>query len=162
MEKQHGQIKDAHLKQLLNIHLMYTKQQIEILTALKDQMGALVADIVEKCHSERLVAGIMAKTGSSERTMENLVNILWEPLRSEHYEFTVHRRGRGIQIICSSCPLAGLYRMAGGEDWGYHLYCAADEKIVQAFNPDMGFERTKTLMQGYDSCDHFYYMKHHA
>ncbi|MFC2012727.1 L-2-amino-thiazoline-4-carboxylic acid hydrolase [Chloroflexota bacterium] len=32
--------------------------------------------------------------------------------------------------------------------------------MASAFNPDIGFQRTKTLMRGDDCCDHIYYLKH--
>ena len=44
-------------------------------------------------------------------------------------------------------------------DWLYHHTCSADEAMVSGFNPKIGFRRTKTLMQGDDYCDHYYYMK---
>ena len=45
------------------------------------------------------------------------------------------------------------------EDLMYQHTCSVDECIATTFNPQIGFRRTKTLMQGDEYCDHFYYMK---
>ena len=37
---------------------------------------------------------------------------------------------------------------------GFAYYCAYDYGFCQGLNPALQFSRTKTLMQGADSCDH--------
>ncbi|MCM2284047.1 MAG: L-2-amino-thiazoline-4-carboxylic acid hydrolase [Desulfobacula sp.] len=148
---------EINLKELRQVHFMYVKQQTTLLNALRNALGSSVAKIAAKAQTESLQQMVMQK--ANDRSMEGLIQLLWEPLRSQRYEFTIHRSDKGVQIICTACPLAALYQAAGGADWGYHLYCAADEAIVRKFNPDMGFLRTKTIMEGHECCDHFYYMK---
>jgi hypothetical protein len=45
--------------------------------------------------------------------------------------------------------------MLGEPDLGY-LLCAGDEPAVKAFNPALGFQRTKVLMRGDEECDHVF------
>lgn len=40
--------------------------------------------------------------------------------------------------------------------------CEGDAPMAAAFNPDIGFQRTKTLMEGADCCDHVFYLKTEA
>ena len=148
----------AILPALRELHVMYTSQQITLLNALKDEFGPEVVTVVEQANStavcQRFLAGANGK-----RTIEALINFLWEPLSTKGYAFTIDRSDEGVQMKCTACPWAALYKNLGGAEWGFHLYCAVDEDLVEAFNPQIGFKRTKTLMEGHDSCDHFYYLK---
>jgi predicted ArsR family transcriptional regulator len=148
----------ALLPAIRELHLMYTHQQIMLLNALKENFGPDVVVVVEQANSASICQQFLAGA-NGERTIEALIDLLWEPLRTKGYEFTVDQTDEDVQMTCTACPWATLYRNLGGADWGYHLYCAADEDLVDAFNPQIGFKRTKTLMEGYDSCDHFYYLK---
>jgi len=148
------------LQVLKEVHLMYVKQQVSLLEALKAELGTQVAEIVERVHSGELCRPFRELAQKTDKnTIEDLIATLWEPLREKRYEFTVEHQDDGVQIYCTSCPLANLYRFSGGAEWGYRLYCAADDPLVEAFNSHIGLKRTKTLMEGHDCCDHFYYIK---
>ena len=159
METQKPMLDQQSLLQAMReVHVTYVKQQIMLLNALKDKFGSAVVDVVQQTNSKALChVYLMQATG--EGTIEDLINVLWEPLRSKGYEFTVEHSDKGVQMKCTVCPFAALYKNLGGAEWGYHLYCAADEYLVEGFNPAIGFNRTKTLMEGHDCCDHFYFMK---
>jgi predicted ArsR family transcriptional regulator len=146
------------LPAIRELHLMYTHQQITLLNALKDKFGPEVVAVVEQANSAAVCQQFLAGA-NDERGIEALIDLLWEPLRTKGYEFTIARTDEGVQMTCTACPWATLYKNLGGADWGYHLYCAVDEDLVEAFNPQIGFKRTKTLMEGQDACDHFYYLK---
>lgn len=149
------------LKQALkNCHFMYVQQQLAILNALKTKFGPEVVEIVEHVNGEEICQTYLRKIQNpGERTIDDLINVLWEPLRNRGYEFTIERSEKGVQMECTVCPLANLYKALGGTDWGYHLYCSADEYLVKGFNPKIGFKRLKTLMEGHNCCDHFYFIK---
>jgi hypothetical protein len=144
----------------VNVHRQYVKQQIVTLNALARHFGPGVADVVEQTHAEEaLQPYLVTARKENMSTIDDLVGLVWEPLRAHGYEFTVERSERGTRITCTACPLAGLYRQMGGPEWGYRLYCAMDSRLVEQFNTRIGFVRTKTLMEGEDCCDHFYYLK---
>jgi predicted ArsR family transcriptional regulator len=156
------QTKEAEQPSILpairDLHVMYTSQQIALLNALKDKLGPEVATVIEQANSTAVCQRFL--TGANgERTIEALIDFLWKPLRPKGYEFTIDPSDEGVQMTCTACPWATLYKNLGGAEWGFHLYCIVDEDLVEAFNPQIGFKRTKTLMEGYDSCDHFYYLK---
>lgn len=92
--------------------------------------------------------------------IEELVHVVWEHFaKSGGFEFELEQMEAGVQVHCTKCPLADMALAIGEAEWGYRLYCATDPIMVEAFNPQIGMTRTKTLMQGHDCCNHFYYYK---
>jgi predicted ArsR family transcriptional regulator len=150
---------DLALKQALKaVHGMYIQQQIGVLDALKAEFGDGVADVVRGKASADACAifhGLAEKVG--DNSINGLVNVLWEPLRTKGYAFTSEAVDGGVRMHCTACPFAAMYRAMGGAEWGYALYCAADADLTKAFNPQIGFRREHTLMEGHDCCDHEYF-----
>lgn len=146
------------LHALKAVHVMYVKQQLTLLNALHAHFGPDVARIAAQASAEQFCQLYLAQA-SEQRTIDDLIRLLWEPLRQQGYEFTIQHTAQGVQMTCTACPLAKLYRQLGGAEWGYHLYCAADAMLTEHFNPRVGFRRTTTLMEGHACCDHLYYNK---
>jgi predicted ArsR family transcriptional regulator len=147
-------------KSINDLHVLHTQQKIALLNAFKKKYGSEVFQVVDQANGLAIREMYQNKNnGVDERSIEDLINMVWEPLRNQGLEFTMERTANSIQMKCTKCPVADLYKQAGGTEWGYHLYCAADKHIAEAFNPQIGFRRTKTLMEGHDCCDHFYYLK---
>ncbi len=90
--------------------------------------------------------------------IDDLIRLLWEPLRDK-LEFTVEKLNNGVQVYCTSCSFADVGKKINGAKWIRCLVCNGDPHIVEAFNPQIGLRVTKTLMQGDDCCDHFYFLK---
>jgi len=63
-----------------------------------------------------------------------------------------------IEYNYTRCLWAEVFRELGEPDLGF-LLCAGDEPAVKAFNPALGFKRTKVLMQGDEVCDHLFYIE---
>lgn len=150
---------DLALKQALKaVHGMYIQQQIGLLDALKAEFGNGVVDVVRgKAVGDAcaMFHGLAEKTGRN--SIDDLVNALWEPLRTKGYVFSMETVDGGVRMHCTACPFAAMYRTMGGAEWGYALYCAADADLAKAFNPRIGFRRSHTLMEGDDCCDHEYF-----
>jgi predicted ArsR family transcriptional regulator len=147
------------MKQALKaVHGMYIHQQIGLLEVMKAEFGSKVVDVVrgkatdDACAMFRELAGLTGKN-----SIDDLVAALWEPLRGRGYEFTQEKVDGGVMMNCTACPFATMYRAMDGEEWGYALYCAADEDLTKAFNPKIGFKRTMTLMEGHACCNHEYF-----
>ena len=135
---------------------------IALLNALAEQFGKeKVVEIVEMVVAENARAEwaeIAREEGSN--TIDDLVRILLEPLRDgQGFEFTLEERDGGVQMHCTQCSHVELAKEVDGREWLYYLVCGGDPYIVEGFNPKMGFQRTKTLMEGHDCCNHFYFMK---
>ena len=93
------------------------------------------------------------------QTIDDFLRVLWEPLPAQGFEFTSEETPEGMQMHCTRCPLVDLAAAFDAKNWFYHFACAGDPHMVAGFNPNMGFRRTKTLMEGDEYCDHFYFMK---
>jgi hypothetical protein len=56
------------------------------------------------------------------------------------------------------CIWAELFRELGRPDIG-HWFCDGDADSARAFDPRIGFQRTRVLMDGDPYCDHLYYLE---
>jgi predicted ArsR family transcriptional regulator len=141
-------------KQLERAH---TGRLVFLLRGLEEQLGPQVVEVVERISGEAIRARWAQIAEKEGNTIEDFIRVLWEPLRAEGFEFTSEVVEGGVQMRCTRCPLVDLAREIDAADWLYRLNCGSDPHMVAGFNPKMGFRRTKTLMQGDDCCDHFYY-----
>jgi hypothetical protein len=66
---------------------------------------------------------------------------------------------KAFEIKVTECIWAKTFREAKAADLGYVLSCYGDFAAAQGFNPKMRMSRTKTLMQGEDSCNHRYILE---
>ena len=53
------------------------------------------------------------------------------------------------------CLWADIFRELGATDIGW-WWCGGDEPSARNYTPALGFERTKTLMDGESECDHVF------
>ena len=51
------------------------------------------------------------------------------------------------------CRYAEMYRSLGLADLGATMSCNRDGSLIEGFNPDVEFTRTRTIMSGADHCD---------
>ena len=76
-----------------------------------------------------------------------------EVLTHEVVEDTENSLGLSV----TECVWADVFRDAGlGGEIGHAAVCNMDYHWPTAFNPNFKLERTKTLMQGHDECNHRY------
>jgi len=54
------------------------------------------------------------------------------------------------------CKYAEMYKQHGLEKYGHLLSCGRDGALMEGFNPDIKFTRTRTIMEGDDLCDFCY------
>jgi predicted ArsR family transcriptional regulator len=147
-------------KQRDQLQRAFTGRLVFLLRGLQQRLGDPVVAAVDDTMSGAIRAEwarLAAQNGSN--TIGDLIRLLWEPLRAQGFEYTQEQRADGVQMRCTRCPMADGAHEMNIADWMFRLDCGADEHIVAGFNPKIGFRRTKTLMQGDDCCDHFYYYK---
>jgi predicted ArsR family transcriptional regulator len=143
-------------KQLDRAH---TGRLVFLLRGLEKELGPQVVEAVDRTAGEAIRAQWAEIAQKEGNTIEDFIRVLWEPLREQGFEYTSETREDGVQMRCTRCPLSDLAREINAADWLYRLNCGSDPHMVAGFNPKMGFRRTKTLMQGDDCCDHFYYYR---
>lgn len=151
----------ALLGDLERIHEHHFIEKVQLLKALQKKYGDSVIEtamnaLADSIREEWLMIGEL----HGKNDIEELVHVIWEHFgKSGGFEFQVEHKEHGVQIYCTKCPLADMARTIGEPEWGYRFYCATDPIMVEAFNPNIGLIRTKTLMEGHDHCNHFYYYK---
>ena len=127
------------------------------LSALEKEYGEPVSKIVREARARQVEEEWKSIAQGSERTdIQGIIDTLWKWVAEAGFEFTIARSTTTAQMKVTYCPIAEMARKIGQEKWGYLCYCCDDVSIVKGFNPNIQFQRTKTLMEGYDCCDHFY------
>ncbi len=130
------------------------------LNALRDEFGERVEEIIRENRAKRIEADWRKIAESHGRNdIQGMKDTLWKWVLNEGIEYEVTDTEEGTQFRVTRCPFAEMARELGASDWGFICYCEDDPPMVAGFNPEMGFRRTKTLMQGDDCCDHLYFMK---
>ena len=138
----------------------HTREKIALLEALKERFGSEVVTVVDEVvarRAQRFGSLIVQREGAS--SLADFIRLFWESERGSGLTFSVEQRAEWVQIYCTACPMFDLACELDSREWMYHLVCAADPHIAAGFNPKIGLRRTKTLMEGDDCCDHYYYMK---
>jgi predicted ArsR family transcriptional regulator len=151
--------KEEHLKKVQAVRTMDFKDRVDDLNALRQVFGEQVVDVVLAERAKKVEKNwqtIALNHGKND--IEGLKETLWAWVQDAGFEFTVTETNEGTQFHVTKCPFAEMAHELQAADWGYICFCADDPHIVAGFNPAMGFRRTKTLMEGHDCCDHFYYM----
>ena len=69
---------------------------------------------------------------------------------------TVESTERSIRLKYLDCPWATAFRAVGHPEIG-KFFCDADAPIAAAFNPTIKFDRSMTLMEGDEYCNHHFY-----
>lgn len=160
MENQKNFIQEQIYQRMVMLNRYHTQDKAELLYALKECFGEEVFRIVEKVECEKAVREWQYHAKQTEdNSIEALIRLLWEPLKEKGFEYTAEKQENGIQMRCTRCPVYEMAKEMDATELMYHHTCSTDECIASAFNPRIGFRRTKTLMQGDDFCDHYYFMK---
>ncbi|MFQ5980754.1 MAG: L-2-amino-thiazoline-4-carboxylic acid hydrolase [Candidatus Heimdallarchaeota archaeon] len=89
--------------------------------------------------------------------LDALMGVLWH--NWDEGKYSVTENADGVQIHCTMCPIAEAFQSIGRQQEGLLFMCSEDPAIVEGFNPDIEFQRTKTLMNGDDCCNHRYSQK---
>ncbi len=65
-----------------------------------------------------------------------------------------HETKTELHCKYTECLFAKTFRELGAEDFGRIIVCDADHIFIQTMNPNLRLERSKTLMEGHDLCNH--------
>ena len=130
-----------------------------LLKLMKDHFGEEAYQVVVKAQSEGVCQHWRKKAEEhGDNSIESLIKLLWEGLPPD-FEWTMEKTEAGFQFKCTKCPIADRALRLGVGEQMYYVVCKNDWAAAEGFNPNMGFTMTKTLMQGDDCCNHFYYYK---
>ena len=148
------------LNEVQKLRVSHYTEMAKMIRALKERFGDEVYQIVSKQNGEKAFAEwkkIGEKIGCN--SIEDLIKHLWEPLKKEGWDYEINETEKGFQMKCTRCGLYDLAKYCGITEEAFYMFCTNDPYITEGFNPNIGLKMTKTLMQGHDCCDHFYYYK---
>jgi predicted ArsR family transcriptional regulator len=134
----------------------------ELLRELAEKYGPIAAPAIEhfvaSCVKEEWskIGRVEAHPGNE---IHDFIRVLWEPLEAEGFSFTRKETEGQVRLCVTRCPVHDLAERTGMHAWLYHLACAMDFYTTSAFSAEIGFSRTKTLMEGHECCDHTYFCR---
>jgi hypothetical protein len=93
-----------------------------------------------------------------EKSFENFTSVFRSMITGDSLTGEVVQDTEGIfELKVTECIWAAVFREAGlNGDIGHAAVCNMDYAWPPAFNPAFRMERSKTLMQGHDCCNHRY------
>ncbi len=91
--------------------------------------------------------------------IQGIHDFLWSTLPELGFEFSFVDHSDSREYKITKCPWADFASENGIEDFVFAYHCMSDYPIVEGYNPNIEFTRTKTLMMGDDCCNHCYRMK---
>ncbi len=146
----------AECARMRRIHL---EEKVLLLHRLEGIADPAVAQVVEEAFSKPM-RKIWADTTPDQPSdvLRDLVRVLWDS--NKHlFDFTLNACKDGLQVYVTRCIFHDVAQMLGAAEWGYRLFCTDYQAMMEAFNPNAAFHRTKTLMQGGEYCDFYYFIR---
>lgn len=132
---------------------------IPILQGLRDQVGE--RDFIEMLKKSSEGSGRTSAKGFARslpvNDFESFKGWARQPDRFWQHALTyevVEDTESALEVKISECLWAKTFREMEAADIGYAGICHGDYAYAEGYNPKLRMERTKTLMQGDDRCDH--------
>ncbi len=142
------------------LRMQHSAEMAQLIRAFKERFGDEAYQVAAQLNGNKAFSEWRELAKKSENnSIESLINLLWEPLRAQGFEYEVFKTDAGYQMKCTRCGFYEMAKYCGITEEAFYMICEADAYIAEGFNPNIGFKRTKTLMQGHDCCNHFYYYK---
>ena len=133
-----------------------------VLQMMKAHFGEEACQVVEKTLGEQAFQhGKKTAEEIGDNSLEAYIKYQLEfaRLAGDELECTVEETESGFQMKYTKCKMADTAKRLGAADEVFYFSCACDKYGAEGFNPNIGLKLTKTLMQGDECCDHFYYYK---
>ncbi len=146
------QIRSAHSHPFQLKHLL-AEYEVKYGDAANSAVLEIAAD-----DTKRIWEGIAYDRGRN--SIDDLLELLWFRFEETGGEYEVQRENDSLIVHATKCPIADVYHKIGKEPLGKLFHCSTDSYIVKGFNILIEFTNTQTLMDGHNSCDHCYTMKH--
>jgi len=134
--------------------------KLNLFESIKDKYGKKLFDVIDKIVKWNLLKD-WKEIAENEKasTIDDLIRLLWNTL-DNNFKYTSKKNQDGsVQFYCTKCPIHDLGKELNCTELLYYLVCKGDPYVAEGINPKIGFKRIKTLMQGDELCDHFYYYK---
>jgi len=117
-----------------------------------------VLDLVRE-HTIRDARRTLQEAHLQKRDLETVIEVLWKPSGGLLLYQVEQQTPDFLKLRVTRCLFAEAMRKHEAANIGLAFYCAYDYGFCQGLNPEIGFTRTKTLMEGDAFCDHAYELK---
>lgn len=127
---------------------------VELLHAMEEHFGPEARQVMSRMAATR-TSRPRPNPGDPQADLHEFCARLTHGCAGTHEWQVVSEEPERVAYRFTRCMWADIFRDLGEPELGF-AFCAGDEPAVKAFNPALGFERTKTLMEGDDLCDHVF------
>jgi hypothetical protein len=136
------------------------RAMMDIIRTLRQELGDPETIRILNLNSEEMgrQRGVMHAERSPDRSFDSFVSIFRQMATGESLTAEiVQDTERVFELDVSECVWSTVFQEAGlAGDIGHAAVCNMDYAWPTAFNPAFKMERTKTLMEGHDCCNHRY------
>ena len=127
---------------------------VDVLHAMEKHFGPEARDVIREMASQHEF-DVREDVGVPEADLQELCGIFEQmSVGSQHWRRVTDTPTK-IGYNFTHCMYAEILRELGEPELGL-IMCTADEPYVKSYNPKLGFQRTKTLMEGDEICDHIF------
>lgn len=137
----------------------HARSLVAIVRAVERKYGEEGKNAVKEAWLEEVYYRPWKKIGESvkKNDVQTLAKLIEEGCFGTHeWERVVDEPNR-VAYKFTKCRWAEIFKELGATDIG-KWFCDSDPVYVKAFNPNIKFKRTKTLMDGCEYCDHVFYI----
>ena len=137
----------------------HARSLVAVVRAVEERYGEEGKTAVKKAWLDQVFYRPWKKLGESieANDVQSLAKLLEEQCIITHEWKRIIDEPDKVGYRFTKCEWAKTFKELGATDIG-KWFCDSDPVFVEAFNPDMRFKRTKTLMDGCEYCDHIFYM----
>ncbi|MGQ9628915.1 MAG: L-2-amino-thiazoline-4-carboxylic acid hydrolase [bacterium] len=127
---------------------------VAIVRAIEREYGPEGVEVARRGYYERVHKGTEESwAGVKDRSLATFCERLEKGCAGTHEWERIIDTEHAIGYKFTKCMWAEIFRSLDAADIGRWI-CDGDEIALKAYNPRLEFQRTKTLMDGDDFCDH--------
>ncbi|MCD4670685.1 MAG: L-2-amino-thiazoline-4-carboxylic acid hydrolase [Actinomycetia bacterium] len=152
LKKSPEEVEDAIVRLFANIY----SRTVEEISKKYGEEGFKLAK--KACIDSMVESSIEDFKKMDKKDIKTYINWLLRIITVGHRYEIIENKKDSVRFKFTNCPWATAFRDIGKPEIG-KFFCEADKPLVEAFNNNIKFEITKTLMDGDDYCNHHYYIK---
>jgi len=157
-----GQTRDDCDEKLKQMRIRFQKGLAEeraiLFKNLVSRYGPGVLELVRE-HTIRDARRTLQEAHLQKRDLDTVIEVLWKPSEGLLLYQVEQQTPDFLKLRVTQCLFAEAMRKHEAANIGLAFYCAYDYGFCQGLNQEIGFARTKTLMEGDAFCDHAYELK---
>jgi len=136
----------------------HAKSLVTLVRTVESKYGEEGKNALKEMWLEEICRKPWKKIGESVKNndIQTLTKLVEEKCSGTHEFKRIMNKPNKVAYKFTKCRWADIFKKLGATDIG-KWFCDSDPIYVKAFNPNIKFKRTKTLMNGDKYCDHVFY-----